>query len=166
MFSIVVAYDRNRVIGINNQLPWRLPADLAHVKRTTMGKVLIMGRKTFDSIGRALPGRVNIVLTKDKSWSHEGVQVFHTKEEIIRFAEQSDKECIIFGGQALFEMFMPYVSKIYLTYIDSEFEGDTYFPQVDFEEGWEQLSSVKGPKDEKNPYDYYFQEYRRMTPIS
>lgn len=166
MFSIVVAFDRNRVIGLNNQLPWRLPADLAHVKKTTMGKVLIMGRKTFDSIGRPLSGRVNVVLTNDPSWSHEGVEVFHTKEEIMEFAEQTDKECVIFGGQALFEMFMPYVMKVYLTFIDEEFEGDTYFPPVNFQEGWEQVSSVKGPKDEKNPYDYYFQEYRRMTPIS
>ena len=161
MFSIVVAHDRKRVIGLNNTLPWRIPADMAHVKQTTMGKVLIMGRKTFDSIGKPLPGRTNVVLTRDQSWSFDGVKVVYSVDEIIQLEKNTDKECVVFGGQVLFEQLLPFVTKIYLTYIDHEFEGDTYFPIKNYEDEWELISSVKGPKDEKNPYDYYFQEYIR-----
>ena len=161
MFSIVVAHDRNKIIGVDNRLPWRIPADLAHVKQTTMGKILIMGRKTYNSIGKPLPGRINVVLTKDKEWSVDGVQVVHSVDEIIELEKHTDKECVVFGGQVLFEQLLPYVTKIYLTYIDHEFEGDTFFPIKNYEEEWEMISSVKGPKDEKNPYDYYFQEYIR-----
>ncbi|QFK71711.1 dihydrofolate reductase [Pradoshia sp. D12] len=161
MFSIVVAHDRNRVIGINNNLPWRIPADMVHVKQTTMGKILIMGRKTFESIGKPLPGRTNVVLTKDPSWVVDGVKVVHSVDEILQIEKDTDTECVIFGGQVLFEQLLPYVSKIYLTYIDHHFEGDTFFPVQNYDEEWELLSSEKGPKDERNPYDYYFKEYIR-----
>jgi dihydrofolate reductase len=161
MFSIVVAHDRNQVIGVNNNLPWRIPADMAHVKQTTMGKILIMGRKTFESIGKPLPGRTNVVLTKDPSWAVDGVKVVHSVDEILQIEKDTDTECVIFGGQVLFEQLLPYVSKIYLTYIDHDFKGDTFFPVQNYDEEWKLLSSEKGPKDEKNPYDYYFKEYIR-----
>lgn len=161
MFSIVVAHDRNQVIGVNNNLPWRIPADMAHVKQTTMGKILIMGRKTFDSIGKPLPGRTNVVLTNDTSWAFDGIKVVHSLDEIHQIEKNTDTECVIFGGQVLFEHLLPYVSKIYLTYIDHDFEGDTFFPIQNYDEDWILISSEKGPKDEKNPYDYYFKEYIR-----
>lgn len=163
MLSIVVAHDRNRVIGRNNQLPWRLPNDLAHVKKTTMGKVLIMGRKTFDSIGRPLPGRINVVLTSDRQWEHNDVKTVHSIDDIFELEKNTDKECIVFGGQVLFEQLLPYVTKIYLTYIDEEFDGDTYFPEINYQEDWILVSKEKGLMDDKNPYHYYFLEYERKN---
>jgi dihydrofolate reductase len=160
MLSIVVAYDRNRVIGRDNRLPWHLPNDLAYFKRVTTGKTVVMGRKTFDSIGRPLPNRTNVVLTRSGHFSAAGVQVVHTVDEVLALDSSSEGEVCIIGGAELFRAVLPYVRKLYVTFIDEQFEGDTFFPEVNLDE-WQLVSEVKGEKDEKNPYDYYFMTYVR-----
>lgn len=156
--SILVAMDERRGIGIQNRLPWRLPADLAYVKRTTMGKALLMGRKTFDSIGKPLPGRYNIVLTRDPAFQVDGVTVVHSVAEALeRFAHE---ELIIFGGSEIYKLFLPYVDRMYITYLQHTFETDATFPDVDMSE-WVLVSNEQGVTDEKNPYTYFFRIYDR-----
>lgn len=124
--AFVVAADRRKVIGKDGGLPWRLPDDMKHVKAVTMGKPLIMGRRTFDSIGRPLPGRTNIVMTRDPAFHPEGVKVARSKEEALALAADAP-EIIVFGGAQIFDQFLPEVDRLYLTSVDAEVDGDTYF---------------------------------------
>jgi dihydrofolate reductase len=128
--SLIVAMDRKRGIGIANQLPWKLPEDLAHFKRTTTGHAIIMGRKTFDSIGRPLPGRRSIVVTRNPDWHHEGTQVAATPEQACALARH-EQEAFIIGGAELFLQTIALADRMIVTEIDAEFECDTFFPQVD-----------------------------------
>lgn len=160
MISLIVAMDRNRVIGKDNKLPWHLPADLAYFKRITMGHPIIMGRKTFESIGRPLPGRENIVVTRNRSFQPEGCTVIHSIDDIQKIAAERDKEVFVIGGAELFQASLPFADRLYITKIDASFPGDTFFPSF-YEEDWRLVSSEKGPKDEKNPYDYVFLLYER-----
>ncbi|MBD8068077.1 dihydrofolate reductase [Bacillus sp. PS06] len=159
MISLLVAIDKNRLIGKDNDLPWHLPADLAYFKQVTMGHSIVMGRKTYESIGRPLPGRENIVITRDESYSIEGCKVIHSIDEILQL-NSADQELFVIGGSEIFKGILPFADKLYLTEIDEEFEGDTYFPEIHFED-WELDSKEKGVKDEKNPYDYYFCVYKK-----
>lgn len=161
MISLLVAMDKNRLIGKDNDLPWRLPADLAYFKRVTMGHPIIMGRKTYDSIGRPLPGRENIIVTRDTSYKMEGCKVIHSIDEILKMNEEHDHELFVIGGAEIFKEILPYSDRLYITEIDEEFEGDTYFPAFDKSE-WKVISEEKGVKDEKNPYDYTFMVYEKM----
>ncbi|WP_183255434.1 type 3 dihydrofolate reductase [Anoxybacteroides tepidamans] len=160
MISLIVAMDRNRVIGKDNKLPWHLPADLAYFKRVTMGHPIIMGRKTFESIGRPLPGRENIVVTRNRSFQPEGCTVIHSIDDIQKIAAERDEEVFVIGGAELFQASLPFAGRLYITKIDASFPGDTFFPPF-HEEDWCLVSSEKGPKDEKNPYDYVFLLYER-----
>lgn len=133
VFSIVVALGRdgahNRAIGKDNQLLWHISDDLKRFKQLTMGHPLIMGRKTFESIGRPLPGRENIVITRDTNWDHERVRVMHSLDEAVELAKALDSEEIFFGGGTqIYEQALPLVSKLYLTLIDDEKSADTFFP--------------------------------------
>jgi dihydrofolate reductase len=128
--SLIVAMDRKRGIGIANHLPWRLPEDLAHFKRTTTGHAIIMGRKTFDSIGRPLPGRRNIVVTRNPGWKKEGVLTAATPEQACALA-QDEQEAFIIGGAELFIQTMALVDRMIVTEIAAEFDCDTFFPEVD-----------------------------------
>lgn len=161
MLSIIVAFDRKGTIGKNNALPWRLPADLQYFKKVTMGHPIVMGRKTYESIGRPLPGRQNIIVTRNRSFQAEGCEVVHSLEEIKKMKDQNDGEIFIIGGAEIFRALLPEADRLYITYIDEEFEGDTFFPEIDFSE-WQEVKKEKGPKDEKNPYDYYFCVYERI----
>ena len=152
--SLIVAMDKNRVIGKDNDLPWRLPKEFEYVKKTTMGHTLVMGRKNFESIGRVLPGRKNVILTRDKDFSFEGCVIAHSIKEVFELCK-NDEEIFIFGGEQIYEMFLPYVEKMYITKIDYAFEGDTFFPEVNYEE-WDEVSVKLGTTDEKNPYTYHF----------
>lgn len=154
--SFIVAYDRNKAIGRNNKLPWRLPADLANVKNITMGHTLVMGRKTYESIGKPLPGRKNVVVTRDPDFSAEGVETVHSVEETLEKYGQG--ELFIFGGTEIFKLFLPHADKLFITRIDEEFEADTYFPDMNMED-WNLVSELPGVKDEKNPYSYSFLIY-------
>lgn len=149
--SILVAHDKQRVIGYQNQLPWHLPNDLKHVKQLSTGHTLVMGRKTFESIGKPLPNRRNVVLTNNHSFKHEGVDVIHSIEEINNIPGQ----VFIFGGQTLFEEMIDKVDDMYITVVDGKFQGDTFFPPYTFED-WEVESSVEGQLDEKNTIPHTF----------
>ncbi|MCQ6275156.1 dihydrofolate reductase [Bacillus sp. V3B] len=160
MISYIVAMDKNRVIGKNNQLPWYLPADLQFFKRVTMGHPIIMGRKTYESIGKPLPGRENIIVTRNQEYKVEGCTVIHSVEELTKFTEEKQEEVFVIGGAELFQVTFPNVDRLYITMIEHEFEGDTFFPEFN-ETDWNLISTEKGPKDEKNPYDYSFNIYER-----
>ena len=151
--SFVVAFDRNKVIGKNGGLPWRLPDDMRRVRQVTMGKPLIMGRRTYESIGRPLSGRTNIVLTRDPAFHPEGVLTARTPEEALGLAGDAP-EVIVFGGAQVFRQFLPMADRIYLTQVDADVGGDTYF---DFNgNDWLVVENVPHPADERHPYPFNF----------
>lgn len=159
IISIIAAMDRNRLIGNNNQLPWHLPADLAHFKKVTLNKPILMGRKTYESIGRPLPGRENIVLTRTEGLKIEGVTVVNSLEEVIDGLPES-AELMVIGGSAIYEWILPRAQRMYLSYVDGDFEGDAWFPEFD-EAQWEIVESVLQEPDEKNRYACRFVTYER-----
>ncbi|MBH0229515.1 dihydrofolate reductase [Halobacillus yeomjeoni] len=162
MISFIFAMDRNRLIGKDNDLPWHIPNDFKFFKDTTWGETIIMGRKTFESFGKPLPNREHIVITSNENYDREGCTVIHSIDEILKLEEERpDQEWFVIGGSVLFEKMLPHADRMYLTYIDATFEGDTYFPDYD-ESEWKLRSETKGKKDEKNPYDYYFRIYDRI----
>lgn len=152
--SAIVAYDQNRVIGLNNQLPWRLPADLKHFKQVTMGKPIVMGRKTWDSIGRALPGRENIVLTRQTHFHPEGCTVIHDLEALQQLRQQH-AETLIIGGASVYQATLPLLNTLYITQINACFTGDTWFPVSDAQQ-WQIVEQQPHKADDNNPYDYCF----------
>jgi dihydrofolate reductase len=157
--SLIVAMDENRLIGNDNQLPWRLPADLAFFKRTTMGKPIIMGRKTFDSIGRPLPGRRNIVITRDTEFSAEGCEVVHSIEAALAGCSDHD-ELMLIGGATLYEQTLDQVSCMYVTRIHHSFSGDTWFPEFDVRH-WKISEQQDFDPDQSNSFAYSFVKYVR-----
>lgn len=161
MISLLVAMDQNRLIGRNNQLPWHLPEDLRYFKKTTMGHTIVMGRKTFESIGKPLPGRENMVMSRNRNFQPEGCVVIHSWEPVMeRNSRNPDQEIFVIGGQRLFEQAIAFADRMYITEIDEQFEGDTFFPAFDPSE-WQLISKTKGKKDDQNPYDYSFCVYER-----
>ena len=156
--SLIVAVSRNGAIGLNNQLPWYLPEDLKYFKSVTMGKPLIMGRKTFDSIGRPLPGRANIVLTRDPQWISDGVEVVQSVEQALLAGEIACEaadvdEIMVIGGEQIYRMTLDLADRIYLTQVDADVEGDAFFPNIDLN-NWSQ-TSVKLPETiDKHPYQF------------
>lgn len=161
MLSLIVAMDKNNVIGKNNDMPWHLPNDLKHFKNTTLGHTMVMGRKTFESIGRVLPGRKTIVLTSSEQTFPEGVDVIRSIDEILTLEKKNeDKEVFVIGGGQLFKEMIDHADRLYVTEIDEAFEGDIYFPSIN-KKVWKETSKEKGLKDEKNPYNYYFMTYER-----
>lgn len=160
-FSIVVAMDRNRAIGNNGDLPWHQRADLQHFRKITMDKPILMGRKTHESIGRALPGRHNIVLTRDENYEPaEACTVVHDVDAALIAADSS--EVMIIGGAALFAATLARTQKIYLTEINAEVEADTFFPPLDKNE-WQEVSRESYQADEQNDYPYSFVELVRLS---
>lgn len=157
MKSIIVCHDQNRVIGLDNKMPWHLPNDLKRVKKLTSGNTIVMGRKTFESIGKPLPNRRNVVLTSNESFHHEGVDVIHSIDEI----DQLEGYIFIFGGQGLYEQMMSRVDDMYVTVIEDKFQGDAFFPPYTFNE-WNVLSSVAGELDEKNTLPHTFMHIERI----
>lgn len=157
--SIIVAMASNRVIGRDNQLPWRLPADLQYFKQMTLGHHLLMGRKTYESVGKPLPGRTCIVITRQKGYAAAGVLVAHSMEEALALA-QSDEEVFVAGGEEIYRAALEFSDRIYLTLIHREFEGDTFFPEWD-RSRWREVSRDNFPADDRNPYPYSFLVYER-----
>src|SRR5690625_2433710 len=161
MLSLIVAMGANNVIGYENDMPWHLPRDLKFFKETTTGHTIIMGRKTFDSIGRPLPNRKNVVLTRQENDFPNEVEVIHNLETVFNWNQKyPEEEFIIIGGGELYKQVLPYVDRMYITKINENFKGDTYFPKIQ-ENDWIITNKEKGIKDEKNPYDYYFLQYDR-----
>lgn len=161
MLSFVVAMDRNRVIGLNNDLPWHIPKDFKFFKDKTTGHTMIMGRKTYDSLGGPLPNRKSVVVTSKDPAYPESVDVIHDIHIIKEWNKnQPNQEFFVIGGATIFEQVLPYVDRMYITWIDESFEGDTKFPAFS-KDDFELTSKEKGEKNEKNPYDYYFLQYDR-----
>jgi dihydrofolate reductase len=162
IISCIVATARKRVIGKDNAMPWHLPADLAYFKKTTLGHPIILGRKNFEAIGRPLPGRANIIITKDRSFACSNCTITYSIEEAIAEAKKIDQEEIfIIGGGSIYEQSMPYWQKLYLTEIELDTEGDVFFPTINME-NWDLLSEDCFQKDEKNPYNYCFKVFERI----
>lgn len=157
--SAIVAMASNRVIGVNNTLPWRLPADLKRFKQLTMGHTLVMGRKTYESIGRPLPGRTMVVVTRQRDYAPEGVKVAHTVDEALALA-QADSEVFIAGGADLYAQTLDRLDRLYLTRIEREFPGDTFFPEVDFS-GWKLIEQERHPAASAEDLPYAFLTYER-----
>jgi dihydrofolate reductase len=152
--SIIVAMTRDRVIGKNGTMPWHLPAEIKYFKWVTMGKPIVMGRKTFDSFRRVLPGRQNIVITRDPSFKFEGVEVVHSVDEALAIAG-SGQEIMIIGGSDLYRQTMDRADRIYVTLIEADIEGDTFFPEIDFND-WREVENVFCAGNEQNVYSMKF----------
>jgi len=159
--SFVVAASENNAIGKDNQLLWNLPNDMRFFKNTTWGSVVIMGRKSFESMGKALKGRINIVITRQEDWKAEDAIVAKDIKDAVKKAEAANcKEIYIIGGGEIYKQSLDIVNKIYLTRVHTTVEGDTYFPELD-KSKWELTSSEDFKKDEKHQYDYSFQIFDR-----
>lgn len=158
MISIIVAIARNYTIGSANSMPWHLPEDFRHFKQVTMGKAVIMGRKTYESIGRPLPGRRNIVITRNADLRIEGCEMATSLNEAIALCDPTEENFIIGGGE-IYRQAMPIADKLYITHIDAEFEGDTRFPNIGPE--WREISREEYPCGEKFPHPFAFVDYVR-----
>ncbi len=161
MISMIAAMAHDRVIGLDNQMPWHLPADLAHFKRVTLGKPVLMGRKTFESIGRPLPGRRNLVISRNPDYRAGGVEVIDSVEAALALLADSDvAELMVIGGGHLYGQLLPRADRLYLTRIDLAVEGDTRFPAFD-ENDWSCIERELHQPDEKNPHPYCFETWQR-----
>nr|WP_067290803.1 dihydrofolate reductase [Marinobacterium profundum] len=157
--AIIVAQARNRVIGIDNRMPWHLSTDLKYFKEVTSGKPVIMGRKTFESIGRPLPGRKNIVVTRNAAWQHEGVQTAMTLTQAIGMArdhcaETGATEVMVIGGGQIYAQALPQADLLYITEVQAELEGDATFPELDLSEWVQTAPSIDHVADEQNSHDF------------
>lgn len=160
--SAIVAMAENRVIGKNNQLPWRLPADLKHFKALTTGHPILMGRKTYESIGKPLPHRTNIILTRDASYQAPGCQVVTTiKAAIAQATAEGHSEIFIIGGAEIYRQLLPDIERIYLTIVHETFEGDAFFPELPA--AWREIKREEHTKDADNPYDYTFLTLEKIS---
>jgi dihydrofolate reductase len=160
--SIIAALASNNVIGRNNQIPWRLSTDLKRLKALTMGHHIIMGRKTFDSIGRPLPGRVNVVITRQSEYAPEGIVIVHSLEEAIQLAASAgDEEAFIAGGTEIYQQALHRADRMVLTRVHAEVEGDTFFPDFDDVSEWNLTDAEHFDADEKNEHPFSFLTYDR-----
>jgi dihydrofolate reductase len=159
--SLVVAVAENGVIGQAGKLPWHLPDDLTHFKRLTVGHTVLMGRKTFESIGRPLPDRQNIVLTRDPSFTAEGVEIVHSLDDALTHAR--GEEVFVIGGEALFRDALPNVDRIHLTLVHANVEGDVHFP-LDSLTGWRVISDEHHPADARHAFAFSFRVYESTAP--
>lgn len=160
LISAIVAMAENRVIGAQNKLPWHLPADLSHFKAVTMGKPILMGRRTYDSIGRALPGRCNVIITRNPDFQAPGCVVANSIECALESVAYSD-EVFIIGGALLYEHMLSRIQRLYITQIHQQFDGDAFFPELAPAE-WKRISCEEHLADAKNPYPYSFTVLERI----
>ena len=160
MISVIVAKSQNGVIGVNNKLPWYLPADLKRFKEITVGHTVVMGRKTFQSIiarlGKPLPNRRNIVLTRDESYAYPRVEVIHSLSDLLDI----DEELHVIGGAEIYRQLIDRVDRLYMTEVKANIDGDTYFPAIDMCD-WREVSREQFKADDKNQYDFDFVVYDR-----
>jgi len=161
MISIIVAVGNNNVIGNKNALPWHLPADMKYFKENTLGKTIVMGQRTFESVGgKPLPGRKTIILNNDPDYkAPETCLVAKSIEEVSELA-QKEKEVMICGGASVYKQFLPLADRLYITFVRGDFEGDTFFPEIDGDI-WKEVKRIDNKKDEKNIYDYSFVIFER-----
>ena len=162
MISLIVAASINNAIGKENQLLWHLPNDLKFFKNTTWGGVVIMGRKTFESVNKPLPGRTNIVITKQPDWNAENVEVANSLDDALEKATALNfKEIFIIGGGEIYKQSIEIANRIYLTKVHTEIDGDTFFP--DLNNDWKMISNRDFKSDEKNKFDHSFQIWERVA---
>ena len=164
---MIWAMAENRVIGRDNTLPWRLPADMRHFMATTMGKPVLMGRKTMESMKAPLPGRTNIVLTRDPLWQREGARVVHSLDEALALAEQQclidgQEELMVIGGADIYALCLPLADKLYITHVAGEPAGDVFFPEFEMDQ-WACVSRVEHPADERHSADFAIARYTRKV---
>ncbi len=168
--ALIVAMARNRVIGRNNALPWHLPGDLRYFRQITMGKPVIMGRKTWDSIGRPLPGRTNVVITRNAEWSVPvgAARVESLDAALVKADAQAEldgvDEVMIIGGGQIYAEALALVDRLYVTQVHAEVAGDAYFPVVNWDE-WEEIGREDFSASDNNPYDYSFVIYQRLSSV-
>lgn len=154
IISIIVAMADNMIIGDKNSLPWNLPADMKYFRKITLGKPIIMGAKTFESIGKALPNRKNIILSHDKNYRAKGCVVVASIEQALEEVEENE-EVMIAGGASVYKQFLPLANRLYLTFVHHNFKGDTYFPKFDINQ-WKEIKRIDNKPDKKNIYSYSF----------
>jgi dihydrofolate reductase len=162
--SLIAAMAENRVIGRGNALPWRLPADLAHFKRLTLGKPILMGRRTWESLPGLLPHRTHVVITRNRDYRAEGAEVVHSLEQALEVFGAVD-EVMVIGGGELYAQCLPRAARMHLTLVHAEVEGDTRFPAFDPAD-WVECGRESHPADERNPYPYTFLELERRPPAA
>ncbi|MFG0835415.1 type 3 dihydrofolate reductase [Aeromonas bivalvium] len=162
--SMIAAMARDRVIGLDNQMPWHLPADLAHFKRVTLGKPVLMGRKTFESIGRPLPGRRNLVISRNAGFTAPGIEVFSSIEDALTTLTEGEApaELMVIGGGHLYAQLLPRADRLYLTHIDLVAEGDTRFPEYEGPQ-WRCIEQETHQPDARNPHSYRFETLERIA---
>jgi len=158
--SLICAASKNGVIGVNNGLPWHLPADLAHFKKLTLGHPILMGRKTYQSIGKPLPGRVNIIITRQADFQAAGCRVAHSLAEAVGFCREDD-EMFVIGGADIYHQVLPYADKIYLTLIHADFAGDAFLFDIN-STIWRETSRQDFGPDEKNKWPYSFLTFEKV----
>lgn len=159
--SLIVALAKNRVIGLNNQMPWHLPADLKHFRQLTLHKPIVMGRKTYQSIGCVLPKRRNVVITRQNTLNNNQIEIYHSLADALS-ALNNEPEVMVIGGQMLFAEAMPLAETLFITEIDLQVEGDTFFPAWNALD-WKLINQINHQKDADNPYDYCFKTYKRIN---
>jgi dihydrofolate reductase len=161
LISIIVVMAKNRVIGLDNRLPWHLPADLAHFKGVTMGKPMVMGRRTWESLPGLLPGRRHIVITRDRGYRADGCTLVHSLDQALEAAGEAP-EVMVVGGGAIYKESLPRADRLYLTLVDAEMTGDTRFPEIDFSQ-WRELRREPHSADGRNAYAYTFVDLERIA---
>lgn len=161
--NIIVAMSENRVIGVKGKLPWHLPADLQRFKTLTTGRTLIMGRRTFDSIGKPLPKRRSIVITRNPQWSHQGVDKAHSLGEALDQAT-AEPELFIIGGEQIYRLALPWAQRLYLTLVHTQVQGDALFPTFPLE-AWQLVSREHHPADDRHAHAMTFLHYERRQPL-
>lgn len=164
MITIVVAMGKNREIGKENQLLWHLPKDLKHFKEMTSNHPIIMGRKTYESIGKPLPNRTNIVISRKNDWFEEGILIVGSIKEAIKFAKKIDENIFIIGGGNIYEQTIDLADKLEITLVDATLEADTFFPKID-EKLWQKTDEECHEKDEKNQFNFCFQTWKKNIDI-
>ena len=154
--SIITAFDYNQVIGLNNQLPWHIPEDLKYFKKVTLNKTIVMGRKTFESIGKPLPNRKNIIVSS--TLNSPNLTILKSPSDILSLP---DEDIFIIGGSSIYQYFLPHCHNLYITHIDQTFQGDCHFPTID----WHQWQTISEEKLENSPYDFdvRFCQYQRLN---
>jgi dihydrofolate reductase len=156
--SLIAGIDKNFLIGNGDKLPWHIPADLKYFKARTLGKTIVMGKTTFESIGKALPGRSNIVLAHETDYTAPGATIVHSIAEVLA---RGEKEIMIIGGASVYRAFLPHANRLYLTHIDHTFEGDVFFPKIDFSK-WHKISEIKKELGDDTEYPLLFCMYERL----
>lgn len=163
MISLIVALDQNGLIGKDQTIPWRAPADLAHFKNLTMGKPMVMGRRTCASLPKALPGRRNLVLTQNPAFHREGFEIFHTPESVISAALPAE-ELMVIGGADIYRLFLPIAHRAYVTIVEGSFSGDTWFPEWPLA-GWRETSRTMRPPDERTIHPLIFSLFEKVKKV-